>query len=157
MINYVFKILNLITLGIFFCITIATANDRVAVSGSATAEKQPDGTITTRKPTSSEINNLDALRNNLKEIDHEYPGPQIPTNPTLLRVSSVDDSGAISLEDGQRILIEGVKCSTQGITYLRKLLTGESDRVAFVSSSAKNKNSIRAYTWHASLSLIQTQ
>ncbi len=149
-----FKVLIIISMAIFFSIAIATADDRVTVTGSATAEKHADGTITTRKPTSSETKSIDSLRNNLKEIDRKYPSPQIPTNPNLLKVSSVDDSGTISLENGQRVLIEGVKCSTQGITYLRKLLTGESDRVVYIPSSSTNRNTIRAYIWHASLSLM---
>ncbi len=154
MISYVFTILSLVTLGVFFCITTATAEDRVTVSGSATVEQHADGTIAARKPTSSETKSLDALRDYLKEIDRRYPGPQIPTNPNLLIVSSVDDTGTISLENGQRILIEGVKCSTQGIIYLRKHLTGESDRIVYDSSSSNNQDTLRAYIWHASLSLM---
>ena len=121
---------------------------------TATAEKHADGTITTRKPTSSEANSLDALRNHLKEIDRKYPGPQIPKNAQLFRVTSVDNSGNITLENGQRIRLEGMKCSPETPDYLRRLLMGDMDRVVYIISSKSNEVPAAAYIWHASLSLM---
>jgi len=151
---YLLKILSLIITVTSFCIAIATADDRVTVSGSATAEKHADGTITSRNPTSSEANSLDALRSHLKEIDRKYPGPQIPKNAQLFRVTSVDKSGNITLENGQQIRLEGMKCSPETPDYLRRLLTGDMDRITYVLSSTSKDNPAGAYIWHASLSMM---
>ena len=149
------KFLNILMMAVFFSMSIAFAEEKVTVSGSATAEKHPDGTVTTRKPTSSEINSLDDFRNKLKEIDRKYPGPEIPKTATLLKVTSVDDSGVISFENGQRIRMEGVnKCSPEVKIYLQKVLIGESDRAVYILSSSYNQIPAPAYVWHASLSMV---
>lgn len=147
-------ILNSITVVIFFTISLAVADERVTVSGSAVAERHADGTITSRKPTSSEIIALEVSRNNLKEIDCKYPGPEIPKNAKLFQVISIDNKGTITLENGQRIRLEGMKCSPETPDYLRRLLMGDMDRVVYILSSSQKDDPAAAYIWYASLSLM---
>jgi len=83
------------------------------ISASAAAERRPDGTVITRKATKSEAEDLEQFRKNLDEIDRKYPGPQVPRNANSLKVRAVDDRGSITLENGQTVLMEGVKCNTR--------------------------------------------
>lgn len=124
------------------------------ISASAAAERRPDGTITTRKATKSEVENLEQFRKSVDAIDYKYPGPQIPQNANTFKVKAVDDRGTITLENGQMVLMEGVTCSIPGTTYLRKLLAGEYDRVVYTPSSSGIQNPVRAYIWHVDLSLM---
>lgn len=132
----------------FVCSEVLSADNRATVSDSATAERMPDGSVTTRQATTTEINSLEYLHNSLNEINNKYPGPQLPTNAQKLKVSSVDSSGNLWLENGQQISMEGVKCTPQGITYLQKSLVGNTDRITYMPSSSNNQNPIRAYIWH---------
>ena len=139
---------------ILFSASIVSADDKAKVSGSAAAERSSDGTISSRPATPAEIEDLHQFGNRLKKIDNKYPGPQIPKNAKLFRVTSVDNNGIIILENGQRIRLEGMKCSPETPDYLRKLLMGDKDRVAYILSSTSNDNPAGAYIWHASLSLM---
>lgn len=134
--------------------SIVAAADKNEVSASATAERSPDGTITSRPATTAEIEDLEQSWKRLKEIDRKYPGPQVPKNAKLLRVTSVDNNGSITLENGQRIRLEGMKCSSETPDYLRRLLMGDMDRVAYILSSKSNDNPAGAYIWHANLSMM---
>lgn len=118
------------------------------VTGSSVAEMGAGGAIASRKPDKSEINSVEFLRNSLNVIDRKYPGPQMPANAKKLKVLSVDSSGNILLENRRKILIEGVKCTPQGITYLQKFLTGDTDRIVYIPSSSNNQSPVRAYIWH---------
>jgi hypothetical protein len=138
---------------IVFGTGIVAAADKKEVSASATAERSSDGTIVSRPATTAEIEDLHQFRNRLKEIDRKYPGPQILKNAKLFRVTSVDNNGIITLEDGQRIRLEGMKCSPETPDYLRRLLLGDMDRVVYILSSTSS-DSPAAYIWHASLSLM---
>jgi hypothetical protein len=148
------KIFILIFVAILFGTAIIAAADKKEVSASATAERSSDGTIVTREATTSEINDLDNLHKKLKELDRKYPGPQIPKDSKYFKVTSVDNNGTISLEAGQKIQVEGIRCSSQGTYYIQKVLTGESDRVAFLASSSKKQNPVKAYVWHVDLSFM---
>jgi hypothetical protein len=149
-----YMIIIMLFASIFIGSGVVVADNRATVSGSATAEIGSDGAVTTRDTTKEEITSLDKLRRNLNEIDQKYPGPQIPVNTKLLRVTAVDNSGNISLENGQQILLEGVRCPPQGITYLRRELIGESNRIVYTPSSSASQKPVRAYIWHANLSLM---
>jgi hypothetical protein len=148
------KVIISVSVVILCSASIVSATDKAQVSGSATAERNSDGTITSRPATAAEIADLQRFGKRLKEIDRKYPGPQIPKNAKLLRVTSVDNNGNITLENGQRIRLEGMKCSPETPDYLRKLLMGDMDRVVYILSSASNANPAGAYIWHASLSLM---
>ncbi len=111
-------------------------------------------TVASRQLTSSEISDLNNFDKNLKEIDRKYPGPQMPKDAPLYKVLSVDNSGAIVLEDGQKLQMEGLVCSSQGVLYLQRFLTGESDRIAYVPSHSDDQNPTRAYIWHVTLTLM---
>lgn len=149
----VYKIFILVFVFISFGTGIVAAADKKEVSASATAERSSDGTITSRPATTVEIEDLEQSWKRLKEIDRKYPGPQVPKNAKLLRVKSVDNNGNITLEDGLRIRLEGMKCSSETPEYLRRLLMGDMDRVAYILSSTRNDNPVSAYIWHASLSM----
>ncbi len=140
------------------CISVgmvmACSNKRTEVCGMAVAERSCDGTITIGKPTSAEINDLSDFDRNLKEINRKYPGPQMPVNATLYKVTSVIDEGTIVLEDGQKIRMEGLDCSSEGTIYLQRFLTGESDRVSYIAAYSDGQSPIRAYIWHATLTLM---
>ncbi len=148
------KIFSLVFVFISFGTGIVAAADKKEVSSSATAERSSDGTITSRPATTAEIEDLEQSWKRLKEIDRKYPGPQVPKNAKLLRVTSIDNNGNITLEDGQRIRLEGMKCSSETPEYLRRLLMGDMDRVAYILSSTSNDNPASAYIWHASLSMM---
>ncbi len=141
-------------MAILFIASIVSADDKAKVSGSAAVERSFDGTISSRPATPAEVEDLHQFGKRLKEIDSKYPGPQIPKNAKLLRVTSVDKNGIITLENGQRIRLEGLKCSPETPDYLRRLLTGDMDRVVYILSSTNNDNPAGAYIWHADLSLM---
>jgi hypothetical protein len=149
------KIFILIFVFILFGTCIVAAADKKEVSASATAERSSDGTISSRPATTAEIEDLHQFGKRLKEIDRKYPGPQIPKNSKLFRVTSVDNNGNITLENGQRIRLEGMKCSSETPDYLRRLLLGDMDRVVYVLSSTSKDNPAGAYIWHASLSMMK--
>jgi hypothetical protein len=146
------KYATIVTIALFassvVCSAALSADNHATVSGSATAERNPDGSITTRQATTAEINSLEYLRYSLSQINSKYPGPQLPTNAKKIKVSSVDSSGNLLLENGLQLTLEGVKCTPQGITYLQKSLEGNTDRIIYTPSSANNQNPIRAYIWH---------
>lgn len=148
------KSLFLFFVTILFSASLVAADDKAKVSGSAAAESSSDDTITSRPATPAEIEDLHQFGKRLKEIDSKYPGPQIPKNAKLLRVTSVDNNGNITLENGQRIRLEGMKCSPETPDYLRRLLMGDMDRVVYILSSTSNDNPAGAYIWHADLSLM---
>ncbi len=148
------KISILFFVASLFGMSIAAADDRANISGSVAAERSSDGKITSRPATAAEVKSLEQFGKHLKEIDHKYPGPEIPKNAKLLRVTSVDNNGAITLENGKRIRFEGMKCSPETPGYLRSLLMGDMDRVVYILSSTSNDNPAGAYIWHASLSLM---
>lgn len=150
----VFKIVTLFFTLILFGTGIAAAADKKGVSASATAERSSDGTIVSRPATTAEIEDLEQSWKRLKEIDRKYPGPQIPKNAKLFRVTAIDNNGSITLENGQRIRLEGMKCSPETPDYLRRLLMGDMDRVVYLLSSTSNDSPAGAYIWHASLSLM---
>jgi hypothetical protein len=150
----VYEIFILVFVFILFGTGVVAAADKKEVSASATAERSSDGTIVSRQATTAEIEDLHQFRNRLKEIDRKYPGPQIPKNAKLVRVTSVDNIGNITLEDGQRIRLEGMKCSHETPDYLRRLLMGDMDRVVYILSSRSKDNPAGAYIWHASLSMM---
>ncbi len=133
---------------------IVSAADKTQVSGSAAAERSPDGTITSRPATTAEVESLEQFSKRLKEIDRKYPGPEIPKNAKLFCVTAVDNNGIITLENGQRIRLEGMKCSHETPDYLRRLLMGDMDRVVYIRSSTNNDNPAGAYIWHVDLSLM---
>jgi hypothetical protein len=140
---------------ILFSASIVTADDKAKVSGSAAAERTSDGAISSRRPASpAEVEDLHQFGKLLKEIDSEYPGPQIPKNVKLFRVTSVDNNGIITLENGQRIRLEGIKCSPETPDYLRRLLMGDMDSIVYILSSTNSDNPAGAYIWHADLSLM---
>ncbi len=148
------KIFISVFVAILFCASIVSANDKVKVSGSAAAERSPDGTITSRPATTAEVERLEQFSKRLKEIDYKYPGPEIPKNAKLFRVTAIDNKGIITLENGQRIRLEGMKCSPETPDYLRRLLMGNMDRVVYNLSSTNGDNPAGAYIWHADLSLM---
>ena len=135
----------LLIVSILFNIIMGCSNNRTEVCGTAVAERSCDGTVTIRKPTSSEIRALDDFDTNLKKLSRKYPGPQIPKDATLYKVTSVDGSGTIFLADGKKLQMEGLECLSQGAIYLQRFLTGESDRIAYIVSYSDGKNPIRAY------------
>ena len=148
------EIFILVFVFILFGTGLVAAADKKEVSASATAERSSDGTISSRPATTAEIEDLEQSWKRLKEIDRKYPGPQIPKNAKLFRVTTVDNNGSITLEDGQRIRLEGMKCSPETPDYLRRLLMGDMDRVVYVLSSTSKDNPAGAYVWHASLSMM---
>ncbi len=139
---------------VVFSTGIVSADDKAKVSGSAAAERSSDGTISSRPATPEEIEDLHQLGRRLKEIDSKYPGPPIPKDAKLFRVTAVDNTGTITLENGQRIRLEGMKCSSETPDYLRRLLMGDLDRVAYIVSSKGQDSPASAYIWHASLSMM---
>jgi len=137
-----------------FSASIVSADDKAKVSDSAAAERSSDGTISSRPATPAEVEDLHQFDKRLKEIDVKYPGPQIPTNAKLFRVISVDSNGIMTLTNGQRIRLEGMKCSPETPDYLRRLLMGDMDSIVYIPSPTNNDNPAGAYIWHADLSLV---
>jgi hypothetical protein len=150
MVRPIFLLIVCISVGM----VMACANNRTEVRGTAVAERSSDGTVTIRKPTSAEINALSEFDRQLKEINQKYPGPQLPAGAPLYKVTSVIDEGTIVLEDGQKIRMEGLECSSEGTIYLQRFLAGESDMVSYIASHSDGQNPIRAYVWHATLTLM---
>ncbi len=148
------RLLFLLIICSFIGMEIACSHNRTEFYATVVTEGNCDGVVTIRKPTSSEIGDLHNFDTNLKEIDRKYPAPQIPKNTTLYKVTSVDETGTIILEDGQKLQMEGLVCSSQGVIYLQRFLTGESDRISYVASYSDGQNPTRAYMWHVTLTLI---
>ncbi len=130
----------------------AYADNQAEASGSTATGKNPDGANPIRKLTAAEISRLEQIRKTISEIDQKYPGPQIPKNAVIFKVTSVDGSGVMSLESGQKIIMEGVTCSPRGIIYLQKFITRESDRIVYAQVSSDGTSPVRAYIWRAQLS-----
>lgn len=135
-------------------VRIAFAGDVSQKSATAVAEKKCDGAIASQQATTTEIKRMEEFRIRLQEVDRKYPGPEMPKNAKLFRVISIDNNGIISLENGRRIRLEGMKCSSKTPDYLRGLLMGDMDRVIYKPSSAKSDDPSAAYIWHADLSLM---
>jgi len=148
------EIFILVFVFILFGTGLVAAADKKEISASATAERSSDGTISSRPATTAEIEDLEQSWKRFKEVDRKYPGPQIPKNAKLFRVTTVDNNGSITLENGQRIRLEGMKCSPETPDYLRRLLMGDMDRVVYILSSTNNNSPAGAYIWHASLSMM---
>ena len=66
----------------------------------------------------------------MAQIDARYPRPPLPPlDAPLYRVTAVESSGRIVLEDGRALGMEGIDCSEEGFGYLSRLLLDEDFRV----------------------------
>jgi hypothetical protein len=125
------------------------------ISVYATAVLKSDGSIETRETTHKEKEELDELQMKKGEIDRTIPGPAVPFDAKLHKVISIDDNSNITIESGQVIKLEGINCSPKTSNYLRKLILGDMERIAFIPVFIQKENNlISAYVWHASLSLM---
>lgn len=132
-----------------------THADNNRVSGSATSVLKCDGSAETREPTREEIESLDESIRKREEINRMYPGPDIPFDAPLLKVASIDNDGNITVEGGEVIKLEGIRCNPETVAYLRRMLLGDSDRIVYIPSSTKKEKPVPAYVWHASLSFME--
>ena len=121
----------------------------------ARAVLKSDGSDETRETTRKEMKEIDQLQKMKEEIDRTNPGPEIPFDAKLHKVISIDSDSNITIEGGQVIQLEGIKCFPGTSNYFRKLILGDSERIAFIPVlNQKGNNLISAYVWHASLSLM---
>jgi len=128
------------------------------ISASATAIRKSDGTVEVRDATESEIGQLDQDIKRHNEIDKNFPLPwkfEDIAKLKLYKIKSVSNQGVITLEDGSTLSIEGVKCNAEGLSYIPKLLSSDTDRIAYIPSTEFEIKPKPAYIWHASLFLME--
>ena len=128
------------------------------ISASATAVRKSDGTLEVRDSTKSETSKLDQNINRHSEINKNFPLPwnfEDTAKLKLHKIKSVSEQGVITLEDDTTLILEGVKCDSEAPNYIPKLLSSDTDRIAFIPSTDSEIKPTPAYIWHASLFLMQ--
>jgi hypothetical protein len=142
----------------FSCSEGKDRSKEIKISASATAILKSDGTVETREATRKEIKRLDQALEKHNEIDRKYPGPlrhQEIIKLKLYKVKSVSRQIVISVENGPNLILEGVKCNPDYSGYISKLISSETDRIAFIPSTNSEVTPIPAYIWLADMSLMQ--
>jgi hypothetical protein len=127
-------------------------------SASATAIRKSDGTVEVRETSKSESKKLDQNMDRYKEIEKKYPTPwsfEEISKLKLHKVKSVNNQGVITLEDGTTLIIEGVRCKPENLGYIAKLLSSDTERIAFIPSTNAEIRPTPAYIWSVSLVLME--
>ena len=133
-------------------------NETKTISASATGIRKSDGTIEVRDSTKNEESRLDQNIKRHNEINRKFPLPwkfEDTAKLKLYKIKSVNEQGVITLEDNTTLILEGVKCNSKDLKYIAKILSSDTDRIAFIPSTDSEIIPTPAYIWHASLFLMQ--
>ena len=140
---------NLLLLLLCTCALFAGCKeqDNVTLHGSAAAEASPNGTITTRTPTSAEIANLQRNMAKHEAIDARYPGSQTPLGARSERVLDVSVPGILKLERGRTVRLDGITCNARAVGYMRRVLFDHAVTVVVLPSSNSQTSPVPAEVW----------
>src|SRR5262249_50292008 len=119
----------------------------VEFTASATAEASDDGSISVRSSTPQEVARLQNDISKREAVDARYPGMAAPRDAASQRVTNIVVSGVLTLDDGRMVRLDGVRCDSQVVGYLRRLLMGDGDSVVIVPGADGTGGVIPANEW----------
>lgn len=117
------------------------------VAGSATAQMQSDGTLRTKAASKDEVNSVSRTAEALKSVDERYPRSEPPYEVAVRKVAQVSEPGIIQLGDGVLVRMDGIRCDSEGVEYLSRILRDEAVSVAIIPSVSADATPIPADVW----------
>jgi hypothetical protein len=125
---------GVVLIGAAACQKPASNSEKNGITSRAiTTEQRQDGTRVVRQSTPQEVSALDFLAKATDKVDQEFPAPPLNPNMALFRVLAVDSDGTISLEKGESIKLDGVRCTSVGLqTILQMFKNDDQTRIGLV-------------------------
>ena len=127
-----------------------STNDSVArqISASSSASIDSSGAVVTRSPTPEEQASLNAASSAIVSVDRQYPRPAGPSREIkLYRVIAVAKDLTLTLDDAHRIRIDGIECSSEGVSYIDRMLMDSDSRVAFLPFTSQPAEPVPSEVW----------
>jgi hypothetical protein len=140
----------IITLAVLSC----ESNDPKTISASATAYRNESGELVVRDATKAEIESIDRFYDKIQKIEKKYPAPQIPKNQETFAVSSINEDGVFLLENNLQLKMSGIKCSPEGLYFIRKFLDEDTERIAYAIEKESSNGIIEGYIWVVDSSMM---
>jgi len=137
------------------CSAGCTQQRETELAASATAETLPDGSIQVRKSTALEQSRVEDDAAKIRALDARYPSAPTPLGAPTERVTQISVPGILQLDDGRTVRLDGVRCDSKAVDYLRRLLSGEGVSVVVMPSGENLGEPIPADVW--SVSTIQLE
>jgi hypothetical protein len=116
-------------------------------TASATAEASEDGSISVRSSTPQEVARLQNDIAKREAVDARYPGMTAPKGAPSQRVTNIVVPGILTLDDGRTVKLDGVRCDSQAVGYLRRVLMRDGDSVVVIPTAESTGEPIPANVW----------
>ena len=117
------------------------------IEASATATTSPSGEIVVRKPTSDEMAGVKRISDLNEQVNRLFPAPKPPVGVSGSNLVRLSDDGVFTLANGDRVSMDGVSCSPEGLDVLRRLLI--EDGTVVVVSRRSSGSPAPAELWSA--------
>lgn len=107
-------------------------NQSKRVEAAYTGTVSASGEISTHKSTPSELAELKETTDVADQVNRLFPPPGAPRGVKGSSLVNVSEDGVLQLANGDRVYMDGLSCSTEGLDNIRKLLA-DKDTVVVVA------------------------
>jgi hypothetical protein len=132
----------------------ASAGQGAVAQASATAVVGPSGLIAEHDSSMLESDFAREVELAIAAVNVKYPPPAPPTRQAVLhRVTAVDAFGMLTIEGGAQFRIDGIRCTSEGASYLSRLVTADSAQISYEENIT---DSLVEIVWLADMSYLES-
>lgn len=129
-------------------------NDQKTISASTTASRNASGEVVFREATKYERDSIKRFHEEIQNINEIYPAPPTPLNKETFAVKSISENGVFILENNVQVKMSGIKCSPEGVKFLRKFFVDDTDRLAYQKEKQMKNGIVESYIWIVDSSMM---